>query len=109
MKSCRRVLEYRLIEFPGAMSVGIDLGRFLRRYADTRMFQPLFASGRPQADFPQRIQISQLVKQHGYELFPTVEPLGVEPGLMLLDEPCELSAWKKLEKLRADAAKLSHG
>jgi len=50
-----------------------------------------------------------LAKQHGHELFPAGEPLGVELGLMLLDSLCELSAWKKLQKLRVDTAYLSHG
>jgi hypothetical protein len=50
-----------------------------------------------------------LAKQHGHELFPTGEPLGVELGSMLLDDLCELSAWKKLQKLRVDTAYLCHG
>ena len=50
-----------------------------------------------------------LVKQHGHELFPTGEPLGVELGLMLPDCLGELSARKKLQKLRVDTAYLSHG
>ena len=50
-----------------------------------------------------------LAKQHGHELFPTGEPLGVELGLMLLDCLCELSAWKKSQKLRVDTAYLCHG
>ena len=33
-----------------------------------------------------------LAKQHGHELFPAGEPLGVELGLMLLDSLSELSA-----------------
>jgi hypothetical protein len=43
-----------------------------------------------------------LAKRHGHELFPEGEPFGVELGLMLLDNLCELSAWKKLQKLRVD-------
>jgi hypothetical protein len=50
-----------------------------------------------------------LAKQHGHKLFPAGEPLGAELGLMLFDSICELSAWKKLQKLRVDAAYLSHG
>src|ERR1700735_2077691 len=50
-----------------------------------------------------------LAKQHDHKLFPTGEPLGAELGLMLFDSICELSAWKKLQKLRVDTAYLSHG
>ena len=50
-----------------------------------------------------------LAKQHGHELLPTGESLGAELGLMLFDDLCELSAWKKLQKLRVDTAYLSHG
>jgi hypothetical protein len=47
-----------------------------------------------------------LAKQHGHELFPAGEPLGVELGLMLLADLSELSAWKKL---RVYTAYLCHG
>jgi hypothetical protein len=101
--------EYRLVEFPGAIGVGISQGRFLRRAANAQMFQRRFATGQPQADFAQRIHMRYLAKQHGHKLFPAGEPLGAELGLMLFDSICELSAWKKLQKLRVDTAYLSHG
>jgi hypothetical protein len=50
-----------------------------------------------------------LAKQHGHKLLPASEPLGAELGLMLLDSLGELSAWKKLQKLRVDTAYWSHG
>jgi hypothetical protein len=50
-----------------------------------------------------------LAKQHGHELFPAGEPLGVELGLMLLDSLPELPVWKKLQKLRVHTAYWCHG
>ena len=38
----------------------------------------------------------QQAKEHGHELLPAGEPLGVELDLMFLDDLCELSAWTKL-------------
>jgi hypothetical protein len=101
--------ENRLVEFPGAVSIGISQGRFLRRCADAQMLQRRFASGQPQADFAQGVQMRHLAKQHGHELLPASEPLGGEFGLMLLDGLCELPAWDKLQKLRVDTAYWSHG
>jgi len=60
------------------------------------MLQRRFASGQPQADFAQGVQMRHLAKQHGHELLPASEPLGGEFGLMLLDGLCELPAWDKL-------------
>src|ERR1035441_1600171 len=96
------------------MGVGIGQSRSLRRGAEAQMLQRRFASGQPQANFAQRVQMRYLAKQHGHKLFPAGESLGVPPhgrrpvrggpgaelGLMLLDDLCELSAWKKLQKLR---------
>jgi hypothetical protein len=73
------------------------------------VLQRRFASGQPQANLAQRVQMRHLAKQHGHELFPAGEPFGVELGLMTLDGLCELSAWKKLQKLRIHSAYLSHG
>jgi hypothetical protein len=56
------------------------------------MLQRGFASSQAHADFAQRVQMRHLAKQHGHELFPAGEPLGVELGLMLLDSLSELSA-----------------
>jgi hypothetical protein len=73
------------------------------------MLQRRFASSQPQANLTQRVQMRYLAKQHGHELFSAGEPFGVELDLMLLDSLCELSARKKLQKLRIHTAYLSHG
>ena len=58
------------------------------------MLQRRFATGQPQANLAQRIQMRHLAKQHGHKLFPAGEPLGPVLGLMLLRSLSELSAWK---------------
>ena len=73
------------------------------------MLQRRFATGQPQADFAQRIHMCYLAKQHGHKLFPAGDPLDAELGFMLLDSICELSTWKKLQKLRVDTAYLNRG
>jgi hypothetical protein len=101
--------EDGFVGFPRTIGVGISQCLFLRRGADFQMHHRRFASGLPQADFTQRVQMRYPAKQYSNELFPTSKPVGPELGLMLLDELCEPSAWEKLHKLGVHTAYWCHG
>ena len=81
------------------MLVGIGQGGAARRPGDSHMYQPSQAAAQAIADLAQRIGASQLTEQHGDELRPAGEALGVTLSSVFLDECCELGAGKMLEQL----------
>ena len=81
------------------MFVGIGQGGAARRSGNPHMHQAPQAAAEAVADLAQRIGASELAEQHGDELRPAGEALGVTLSGVLLDECGELSTRKVLEQL----------
>jgi hypothetical protein len=73
------------------------------------VFQLALRTGQTAHDLPQRFGLSQLAKQHGDQLRPATESLGVLLGPMLPDRLLELDSGQEAQYLRKNAAYSIHG
>jgi hypothetical protein len=65
-----------LIKLRGTMPVGIGQRGFIRRHVDSQVDQFAQRTGKPIADFAQRIRMRHLAEQHSHQLRPAGEPFG---------------------------------
>ena len=91
--------EQVLVKRGGAVFVGIGQRRSLRSPCHAEMRQLAQATGKAAANLAQTIRPCQMAEQHGDELVPAGEALGVSFGAMLLDQERELRAWKMAKQL----------
>ena len=88
------------------MFVGVRQGRAARRFGDPQMHQSPQTAGQTVADLAQGVGASQLTEQHGDELRPTGEALGVTLGGVLLHQRGKLRSREVLEQLIEQACDL---
>src|SRR6185295_4664527 len=86
------LLEDRLEQLPGTMLVGIGQGRTTRRPLQAQMLELAQAAAQPPTDLPQRARQGQLAEQHGHELVPAGEALGIALRARPLDRLLELES-----------------
>ena len=72
------------------------------------MFQLAQVASEPPADFAQRLSLSQLTEQHGYELIPAGEAFAVFFSLMFVDDVCEITTWENSQNLAEHDCSLNH-
>ena len=101
--------EDGLIEFPGAMLVGIGQSGFRWSLAQAQMLQLTLRGGQSLGDFTQAVRPSQLAEQHGDELTPAGKASSVPLGSMLANCSLELGPRKQLQKLAENTAYSIHG
>jgi hypothetical protein len=86
-KQVTQMKENVLIKFPGTVGIGIGKGTPGRSIAQTQMTEFATGDGKAVADLPQALGLSQLAKQHGNELVPRGESLGVAFCPAFMDQP----------------------
>ena len=96
LRLLRHLKEDRLVEFPGAVGVGIGESRFVGRTQDAELPERRLAAGQSQANLAQRVQVSELTEQHGHELLPAGEAPGAALGPVLRDGLVELATGNHL-------------
>lgn len=91
------------------MRVGIGQGGALARGGQAQMPQLAFAGGQTVADVAQTVDRHQLAEQHGYQLAPAGEALGVALCVVLADGGIEVQAWNQLQNLGENTAYCGQG
>src|SRR5215471_2047140 len=100
----QQLLKHRLVQLPRPMLVGIRQGGTSRGGRQSQMLQFSFRCGQPSAYFAQRLCISQLTKQHGYELPPARETPRMALRSLHTHGGFKFQSRKKLQNLRENAA-----
>jgi hypothetical protein len=78
--------------------VGVGKGRFIRRFADSKMNQFAQAAAQTIADLAQRVGVGELAEQHRDQLSPAAEALGAPLGIVCLDQRPKLDPGEMLEQ-----------
>jgi hypothetical protein len=73
------------------------------------MAQLAFAGGQAVGDVAQAVDRTQLAEQHGHQLTPAGETLGVAFGSVLVNGGIEDRAWNQLQNLGENAAYCGQG
>jgi hypothetical protein len=92
----QQFLEYRSIEFPTAVLIGVGQRGTTRRCLDSQMPQLAFACGQALCDLPQGLGMPQLAEQHRHKLCPTVESPRVPLRSVFGDRCFKLHPWDEL-------------
>jgi hypothetical protein len=94
--SFKELKEDLLIQFPWTVFIGISQGG-MARSSNAQMFQLTLTAPKASANLTQRMGPTQLAKQHGHELPPTSESLGMTFRLCEGDPMLKLHTRKQLQ------------
>ena len=88
-KTLQKHPEQALVECDRAVLVGVGERGPVGPFRNTEMFELAQAAGQAPADFPERIRMGEVAKQHGDELRPAAEPFGLVLSVVFSDQPME--------------------
>jgi len=93
--SLQELEEYRLVEFPGAVFIGIGQGGPAGG-SDSQMLQFSLTASQPPGDLPERVGSSQLAEEHGHKLAPRAKSSAMSFGFGLFHSLDKFDFGKKL-------------
>jgi hypothetical protein len=96
-------------QLPGTMRVGVGQGGTARDFRQAQMPQLALAGLQAVGDVAQAVDRAQLAEQHGHQLAPAGETLGVALGLMLPDRGIETGTWNQFQNLGENARYCGQG